>query len=108
MDLDFEARKVKVILDYQGAYESELRLATSLYEMHEQGYPIEKTDPRLRWYSPEELDLMASGCWDGPDPEYTGGRSTAAPALRVSNISIDFKKHLCFHICMNSALTRGP
>lgn len=29
---------------------------------------------------------MASGCWDGPDPEYTGGRSTAAPALRGDNM----------------------
>lgn len=90
-DIDCEARKVKVILDYRGAYERELRLATSLYERHELGYPTEKTDPRLRWFSPDEFNLVLDGEWTGPDPEYTGGRSTTAPALRVSNISINFR-----------------
>ena len=92
VDIDYEVRKVKAILNYRGAYERELRLAASLYERHEQGYPPGKTDPRLRWFSPDEFDLVLNGCWTEPDPEYTGGRSIAAPALRVSGISIKFRR----------------
>lgn len=100
-DIDYEARKIKVILNYRGAYEHELRFTTSIYERYEQGHAPEKVDPRLQWFSPDEFELMLDGYWTGPDPEYTGGRSTAAPALRVSPL-------FPHTVDMRPALTRGP
>ncbi|KAG8720520.1 hypothetical protein FRC08_018954 [Ceratobasidium sp. 394] len=81
-DLDYEARKVKAILNYQGAYARELALAAPLYEMCARGYLVDKTDPRLGWFPPNELDLMINGDWTEPDVEYSGGRATMAPLLR--------------------------
>ncbi|KAG8744692.1 hypothetical protein FRC10_009606 [Ceratobasidium sp. 414] len=81
-DLDYEARKVKAILNYQGAYARELELAAPLYEMYIRGYPVGKTDPRLGWFPPDELDSMTNGDWTEPDVEYSGGRVTITPLLK--------------------------
>jgi hypothetical protein len=89
-DIDYEARKVKVVLNYQDAYAQELGLATPLYEMYERGHPVGRADPRLGWFPLDEFDLMASGHWADPDPEYTGGRSTIAPPLSVSCLDNPF------------------
>jgi hypothetical protein len=83
-DLDYEARKVKAILNYQGAYACELQHATDLFHEREGDCFTKEIDPCLSWFPPCEIDLMASGHWAQPNPEYTGGRLTQVPSLRVS------------------------
>lgn len=78
-DLEYEARKVKVLLDYQGAYARELELVAHLVDSN--GGFTELADSRLEWFSFYEINLMISGEWTEPDPEYTGGRPTRAPSV---------------------------